>query len=179
MLITNCLSSQRINIVINPGLDKFIAHINVPVWPSNKYLTFLMSIITLKTKGEIKINKIKSQKAHDITITSRIGTTLNILWCLGFDHDPQPQLSVLQGSHCFYQVRFSAAQKKHFSQKKMMETLICKEISWDCTIHAVLAKFQSKQCIPIYNLWANQELLGETLLCIAIGLHSMEVNIIH
>lgn len=132
MLITNCLSSQRIKIVINPGWDKFIAiyHINAPVWPSNKCFTFLRSIIKKVIQPIIKLEQ-------------------SFQFCKGA-------------------IDFIAAQKKkHFSQKKILETLICKEISCDGRIHAGLAKFPSKQCILIGNFC-----VGEILLCIACGLHS-------
>lgn len=114
-------------------MDKFITvyHINIPVWSSNKHLTFLMSIIKikkkviqpiikLKSKHEIKIN-FKSQLTHDIIITFRIGTTMNILRGLGFDHDPQLQLSILPMGHSFYcSKKFSATPQKNIFPKRKL-----------------------------------------------------------
>lgn len=66
MLITNCLSSQRIKIVINPGWEKFKAsfHVNVPVWLANSISNICQEHNKKKVVNPTLMVKTGCEKTH-------------------------------------------------------------------------------------------------------------------
>lgn len=84
MLITNCLSSWRIKIVINPGRDKFITiyRTNVPVWHTNSF-SHISQEHNLKSYSPHNNVKAKRWKKHwsvtSFMTPSQLSTMVNEL----------------------------------------------------------------------------------------------------